>query len=85
MRFFDNLFGPKQTATVDSVTAGIAAVQKQIDELKLAAASLKEAPVASTEEQQTGPETEVVQGGGARKRSKKGRRTMKNKRNKRTK
>ncbi len=66
-------FDTKQTATLDSVESGIDAVQKQIDELKSAVAALK---VAQT--------NEVVsvngnQAGGARRSTKRSRRTLKNK------
>ncbi len=71
MGIFDNLFAPKQTATLDSVQSGIDAVQKQIDELKSAVAVLQAAPVT---------EVVPVQAGGRRhRRTIKRRRTSKNK------
>ncbi len=68
MGIFDNFFAVKQTATLDSVQSGIDAVQKQIDELKSALASLQAKPT----------EVVSVQAGG-RRRTIKRRRTSKNK------
>lgn len=69
MGIFD-FFASKPTATVESITTGIDAVQAQIDELKAAVEVIKTT---------VGP-TEVVQAGGYRK--KKTRQTMKNRRRK---
>ena len=75
MGFFDNVFGPKNTATatatIDSVTADIDAVQQQIDELRSAVETLKNNTVQPTEV--------VIQAGGSKK-SRKSRKTRKHRR-----